>query len=92
MSTGAAGADPLTCRDLIDFLRAYLDGELPPALRRRFEEHVDACPPCLHYLDSYRETVSLAAEAFAPCGPDDAVPEEVPEELVRAVLAARAQR
>ena len=83
------GADLLTCRDLIEFLRAYLDGELPAAMRQRFEDHVDACPPCLHYLDSYRETIALTAQAFADGGPDDAVPDEVPEELVRAILAAR---
>jgi len=82
------GADALTCRDVIEFLRAYLDGELPSELRRRFEDHVDACPPCLHYLDSYRQTVLLAAEAFE-AEPDEAAPEEIPEELVRAVLALR---
>ena len=87
--TTPEGVDALTCRDLIDFLRAYLDDELPPALRRRFEDHLDACPPCLLYLDSYRETVSLAAQAGDE---DDPLPEEVPEELVRAVLAARGAR
>jgi anti-sigma factor (TIGR02949 family) len=83
------GVDALTCRDLIEFLRAYLDGELPSELRRRFEDHLDACPPCLHYLDSYRETVSLAGEASGACGAGEALPEDVPEELVRAILAAR---
>jgi anti-sigma factor RsiW len=86
------GADVLTCRELIDFLRAYLDDELPSALRQRFEEHLACCPPCLDYLDSYRETVALAAEAFEAGGPDEPVPEEVPEELVRAILAARPLR
>jgi anti-sigma factor RsiW len=81
------GAEHLTCRELIDFLQAYLDGELPPPARREFDEHLDACPPCRDYLHSYRDTVALTADAF--CGPDDGVPEEVPEELVRAVLAAR---
>jgi anti-sigma factor RsiW len=83
------GADALTCRDLIEFVRAYLDGELPTELRRRFEDHIDACPPCLHYLDSYRQTLSLCAEAFPP---DEAVFDDVPEELVRAVLASRPRR
>jgi anti-sigma factor RsiW len=81
------GADALGCRDVIEFLRAYLDGELPPALRRSFEDHLDACPPCLQYLDSYRETIVLAADAFG--SPEDPVPDAVPEELVRAILAAR---
>lgn len=80
------GEDALTCRDVIEFLRAYLDGELPPVLCRRFEDHIDACPPCLQYLDSYRETIVLTADAF---GADERAPDDVPEELVRAILAAR---
>lgn len=78
--------EQLTCQDLIEFLHEYLDGELPPAERLRFQAHIDCCPPCLHYLDSYEKTIRLAALA---CGPDDALPEDVPEELVRAILAAR---
>jgi anti-sigma factor RsiW len=80
-------AGHLTCRELIEFLKAYLDGELPAPERRTFDAHLDACPPCRDYLHSYRETVTLTADAF--CGPDEGVPDEVPEELVRAVLAAR---
>lgn len=82
------GAEP-TCRELIEFLHAYLDGELEPGRRRLFEEHLAACPPCRDYLDSYRATVALAGVAFEGCAPDDPPPGEVPEELVRAVLAAR---
>jgi len=80
-------AEP-TCRDVIEFLRAYLDGELPADTRARFEEHLDACPPCLDYLDSYRATIALASEAFAEAGPDE-LADAVPEELVQAILAAR---
>lgn len=79
----------LTCRELIEFLLDYEDGVLPEATRRVFEAHVEACPPCRDYLDSYRATIELASDA---CAAGDAVPEEVPEELVRAVLAARAGR
>lgn len=78
--------EQLTCQQLIEFLREYLDDELPPAERHRFQAHIDCCPPCLHYLDSYEKTIRLAGLA---CGPDDALPEDVPEELVQAILAAR---
>jgi len=76
----------LTCRELIDFIAAYLDGELAPTERERFEYHLSLCPQCVHYLESYRETQRLEQLA---CAADDAVPADVPEDLVAAILAAR---
>jgi anti-sigma factor (TIGR02949 family) len=80
----------LTCHELIDFLREYLEGELAPEERGRFERHLALCPPCVRYLESYQETVRLGREAC--CGSEGGLPEDVPEELVRAVLDARARR
>jgi anti-sigma factor RsiW len=78
----------MTCREFVEFLMAYLDAELPKDERTVFEEHMSDCPACLDYLDSYRETVALGQQVcWDPEGP---VPEEVPEELVRAIVAARA--
>ncbi len=80
----------LTCHELIDFLRDYLDGELEAEERARFERHLGLCPPCVRYLETYQETVRLGREAFG--GSEGGVPEEVPDELVRAVLDARSRR
>jgi len=78
----------LTCREFIDFIMSWLDGELEPAVRRSFAEHLEMCPDCVDYLDSYERTVALGKAAWD--APSDAeVPDEVPEELVQAVLAAR---
>jgi anti-sigma factor RsiW len=77
----------MTCRELTDFLGAYLDGELSDEVRRRFEEHLAACPECAAYLETYRGTVKLARDAFRD--PDAPVPADVPEDLVKAILAAR---
>jgi anti-sigma factor (TIGR02949 family) len=74
----------LTCHELFDFLMAYLDGELPQAERAAFDAHLAACPPCLVYLETYQDAVRLGKAA---CGEAD-VP-EVPDELVRAILASR---
>lgn len=76
----------MTCRDFVQFLMEYEEGTLRPAEREIFEQHMRDCPPCEVYLDSYRETVRLGRDV---CGADDAVPEDVPEELVAAILAAR---
>jgi anti-sigma factor (TIGR02949 family) len=76
-----------TCRETLEFLRAYVDGDLPDDERTVFERHLEACPPCVNYLDSYRATIALAREA---CEVDD-VPRP-PDELVRAILDAREGR
>ena len=79
-------ARSLSCRELIDFLAAYLDDELPPAERATFEAHLVICPNCVAYLASYRETIRLGKLAFAA---DYEPATDVPEELIDAILAAR---
>ena len=76
----------LTCRELIDFLAAYLDGELAPEPRAAFELHLSLCPRCVDYLASYRETIRLGKQA---CEPGAELPADVPSDLVDAILAAR---
>ena len=77
----------LTCREFADFLMAYLDGELPEGQRTEFQTHLDICPPCVHYLETYEETVRLGK---ACCAPDDGPPPvAAPAPLNKAILAAR---
>ena len=77
----------MTCRELVEFLMDYLDGLLSESERLRFEEHLGECPDCDAYLATYREAIRLGKEACTDG--EDAIPSEVPEDLVRAVLAAR---
>jgi anti-sigma factor RsiW len=76
----------LTCREVLDFLGAYLDGELEHDVRSDFEHHLSLCPECTDYLASYRETLRLT---HLGCDRDGPLPEEVPEDLVAAILASR---
>jgi hypothetical protein len=77
----------LTCRELTDFLSRYVEGALTQEERKAFERHLSMCRPCRAYVESYRKTIELERSAFAE--PDAPVPDEVPEELVRAILTAR---
>lgn len=81
-------AGKLSCRELIEFLAAYLDDELPPQERAAFEAHLSICPYCVDYLATYRRTIHLGKRAHAA---EAEMLEEVPAELVGAILAARAQ-
>jgi anti-sigma factor RsiW len=74
---------PMTCKELIDFLWRYEEDELPEHERSVFRAHLEVCPDCVRYLETYRETVRLAKEAVDPA--------EAPEELVHAILAARSR-
>ncbi len=77
----------MNCREMTDFLMEYLDGELPASQRTSFDEHLAACPPCVFYLDSYKESVQLGKAVCAR--DDDPVPEDAPEALIQAILSAR---
>ena len=77
----------MTCRELIEFLLDYVEGELPAEQRRLFEQHIEICPDCAAYLDSYRQTIKLSRDAFNRS--DEELPADVPDELVAAILAAR---
>ena len=79
----------MTCRDFVEFLSEYLSDELVEAERAEFEAHLAQCPECVAYVDSYRMAIQLGKEAFTFS--EDQVPEEVPEELVRAILAMRSR-
>jgi anti-sigma factor RsiW len=80
----------LTCRDAVDLLAAYVEGELDPFRTRALLRHLARCRDCEAYLDGYRKAIALGRaacagehEGFASRGDD------VPEGLVRSILAAR---
>lgn len=77
----------MTCREFADFIKDYVAGELSPESRAQFEHHLSICPNCQRYLTSYEETIKLGKRAFDD--EDSAVPPEVPEDLVKAILSAR---
>lgn len=77
----------MKCSDLITtFLMEYVDGTLPPETRADFEHHLDVCASCVSYLRTYRETIAMAAAAGTAPRLDA---EDVPEELVQAILRVK---
>jgi anti-sigma factor RsiW len=77
----------VTCREFADFMMEYVSDELPATSRALFEHHLTLCSNCEKYLTSYTQTVTLGQRAFDD--DDAALPAEVPEELVKAILATR---
>ena len=76
----------ITCREFIDFLACYLDDDLPAERKRLFDRHMAVCAHCVAYVDSYRTTIAAIRHTVSAA---DAVPDDAPEELITAILAAR---
>ena len=61
----------LTCKDCIELLRDYLDGELPEDEAKRLEEHMSECPPCVDFLRTYKATPKICKWALAAKMPEE---------------------
>jgi anti-sigma factor RsiW len=47
----------LTCAQVTQLIHDYLQGELPPDITARFEEHLRRCDDCVAFLKTYQQTV-----------------------------------
>ncbi len=77
----------INCQEFADFLSDYLSGEVSDRERKVFDTHMDLCPPCRDYLKTFEKTVEMGKMVCS--AEDSAVPNEAPEDLVQAILAAR---
>lgn len=52
------------CKDSIDRLLEYLDGDVTGEVKQHLEEHLKGCSPCEEFLKQYKETGSLCRKAL----------------------------
>ena len=77
----------MKCRELAEFLFDYVSGDLDAEQRTHFEFHLNKCGNCHEYLVQYQMTIQAGKIA---CGDaSDELPKNIPEDLVKAVLASR---
>lgn len=76
----------MTCRQVVDFLDRYCDGELTRWERARFQLHLSICSNCRRYLASYRTTIRLSKAAMDEM--NQLPSPNIPPELVKAIMAA----
>jgi len=79
----------ITCVEFENFVQQYIDGALPKQQLFIFELHLKVCRECQEYLAAYRRSMEITRTVFEV--PDAPVPEDVPEDLIIAVLEARKQ-
>lgn len=74
---------------ICDTLLAVNLAELTPAERATFDNHLARCPHCVQYVQRYQETMRIGKVALSPSA--EAVPTEVPEDLIKAILVSRSK-
>jgi anti-sigma factor RsiW len=67
---------------VVELLIDYVAGDLPAEHRARVQEHLDGCPPCVAYLQTYQATIQLSRQL--PC-------DSMPEPLAQRLMAALAE-
>jgi anti-sigma factor RsiW len=72
----------MTCRDLAELLIDYVAGDLPTDQAQRIRTHLDACPKCVCYIETYQLTIRLTRQ-LRPVSP--------PLALLERLRAAAAQ-
>jgi anti-sigma factor RsiW len=64
------------CKDSINLLLEFLDGEMSADEAQHLKEHLRGCSPCVDFLRTYRATPGLCKKALAA-----KMPKEVSEKL-----------
>jgi anti-sigma factor RsiW len=53
------GLAHLNCRELVELVTAYIEGDLSSGERKRFDAHLSACDGCTMYVEQMRRTIEL---------------------------------
>ncbi len=75
----------IDCKSLEDFIVDYIDGQLPSLQRKAFIDHIKECSPCKLYVNEYQKSISVSQAAYPEVHSSNC--EQMPEELVQAILA-----
>jgi anti-sigma factor ChrR (cupin superfamily) len=74
-----------TCREVVEHLGEWCEGQLEPGEEKPFALHLQLCPPCADIANGYQALARVARAALAVEMPEDA------KERLRRRIAARLQ-
>ena len=78
------GVSDIECRQIAELLGDYLDGTLSGHLRELLEFHIDGCPPCVAFVNTYRGTIAATRTL-----PETPMPTELKKRLLRVLREQR---
>jgi hypothetical protein len=75
----------IECRQIAELLGDYLDGTLASHTRDLIDFHIDGCPPCVAFINTYRGTMDATRKL-----PDVAIPSELKKRLLAVLKSSEA--
>src|SRR2546425_817525 len=80
----SGGPSEIECRWIADLLGDYLDGRLPRHTRELIDFHIDRCPPCVAFINTYRGAIDAARKlGVAETGTGTPVTDEIASRRIR---------
>jgi anti-sigma factor RsiW len=83
-------AREIGCPECVELLADYIDGSLPPDQTELLEWHLDGCPPCVAFVNTYRGTVDAARRLREH--PETKLPAELRQKLIAFLKRSDASR
>lgn len=77
----------LECRRIAELLADYIDGTLPRETRELIDWHIEGCPPCVAFVNTYRGTIDAARKLR-----DTTIPSELKQRLLTVLQNRQASR
>ncbi len=74
----------LSCREIVELVTDYLEGDLDAETTAALEVHLDLCPGCARYVEQIRETITTLGAVGS-----DNLPTEIQAGLLDAFKAFR---
>ena len=67
----------ICCKECLELLQGYLEGDLDSNTQEALDEHFGDCPPCISFLKTYKTTSKVCRDNFKTTD----IPEEVKVKL-----------
>jgi len=69
----------ICCKECLELLHDYLEGDLQPEVSTSLEEHFEDCPPCIAFVNTYKSTTHLCKTTLNSTEIPDIVKERLKE-------------
>ena len=69
----------ICCKECLELLHDYLEGELNPEVNASLEEHLEDCPPCIAFVNTYKTTTDFCRTTLKSTEIPDVVKERLKE-------------
>ena len=78
----------ICCKECLDLLYDYLEGELNLESTKSLEEHFEDCPPCISFLNTYKSSTKICRDTLNQIE----IPEGVRDSLLKVLKEQKEEK